>query len=369
MIDPDKGRIVFLDYMRVFAFVTVLIGHKFFEYLTALANNTSQHITIRKAAEFLMPFCQGGAAGVVVFFLTSGYIITHVLQKEAATDFLIKRAFRIYPLYITAVILEAAFKTFVSGEAFPDTMVFVQRLLLIGDFYSTLPALHGVEWTLRIEVLFYLFMFAMKRVGVFHFQKLIPTIYMLAAYGLYKMPPIPSSAVWSFGYLNAYGPFLFIGSMLYLAERRLSSRLICTAASITMLYISMNVIAGYQPNWMGSHYAILALFIFMAALFLRAQFEDSKALRLFSDLTYSVYLFHNWTWDYFAIPIRALGLSGKWEQFGILTTLLLFCYAMHRTIETYGIHLSRPVINLFARLKKLTVMRKANIISGKPSIA
>ena len=41
-----------------------------------------------------MPLTVAGGAGVVVFFLVSGYIIAHVLQTEAARQFLLKRFFR-----------------------------------------------------------------------------------------------------------------------------------------------------------------------------------------------------------------------------------------------------------------------------------
>jgi len=351
--------------MRVFVFVSVLIGHKFFNYLADFANDANQHITIRAIAEILMPLCLGGAAGVVVFFLTSGYIITHVLQKEAATEFLVKRIFRIYPLYITAIILEAAFNKVILGIQLPDFYVFMQRILLIGDFYNTPYALAGVEWTLRIEVLFYLYMFFMKKLGAFSYQKFIPAIHMAAAYGLYKIPAFPGPGMWTEGYFNAYTPFLLIGSLLYLAQQRFASRLVSTAAILAMLYISMTAIATYQPNWKISHYAAFATLIFLTAFFFRGRLSDSKELRLLSDLTYSVYLFHNWAWGYIAIPFKAMGLTGKWEQIAITISLLVFCYIMHCTVETYGIRLGRPVINGIQRMKTIILTRqKKNSVTG-----
>lgn len=369
MTDSIKGRIVFLDYMRVFAFVSVLIGHKFFNYLTGFANDANQHITIRAIAELLIPLCQGGAAGVVVFFLTSGYIITHVLQKEAAADFLVKRIFRIYPLYIAAIILEATFGNVLSGVPFPDISVFMQRILLIGDFYDTPYALAGVEWTLRIEIMFYLYMFAMKWIGAFNYQKFIPAIHMAAAYGLYKMPPFPGPGIWTEGYFNAYAPFLLVGSLIYLAQQRLASRLVCTGTIAAMLFISMTAIASYQPIWKISHYAAYATLIFLTAFFFRSRLADSKELRLLSDLTYSVYLFHNWAWEYIAIPFKAMGLVGIWEQLAITASLLVFCYVMHRTIETYGIHLGRPIINVIRRIEVLALIRSKRNTEVKQGVA
>jgi peptidoglycan/LPS O-acetylase OafA/YrhL len=349
--DSIKGRIVFLDYMRVFAFVSVLIGHKFFNYLTGFANDANQHVTIRAVAELLMPLCQGGAAGVVVFFLTSGYIITHVLQKEAASDFLIKRIFRIYPLYIVAILMEMFVGNTISQVPLPDFNVFMQRILLIGDFYDTPYALAGVEWTLRIEIMFYLYMFVMKLIGAFRFQQVIPLIHAAAAYVLFILPAFPGPGIWTEGYFNAYAPFLLIGSLLYLAQQRLASRLLCVLGIVAMLYISMKVIGDYQPIWKVSHYAIYATIIFLIAFMCRERLADSKELRLLSDLTYSVYLFHNWAWEYIAIPFKAMGLIGIWEQIAITVSLLAFCYLMHRTVENFGIKLGRPIIKLMRRIQ------------------
>lgn len=350
MANSSEGRIVFLDYMRVFAFVSVLIGHKFFKYLTDLSGDVNQHETLRAVADMLIPLCQGGAAGVVVFFLTSGYIITHALQNETAPDFLIKRIFRIYPLYITAIVMEAVFGNYFSSVPWPDLSVFVQRILLIGDFYNTPHALNDVEWTLRIEIVFYLYMFLVKLIGAFNFQRWIPAIHMAAAYGIYKMAPFPGPGIWSEGYFNAYVPFLLAGSLLYLAQKQLASRWLCVGSIVALLILSMHVIATVQPNWKPSHYAAFATMIFLAGLLFRSRLKDSAELRLFSNLTYSVYLFHNWIWDYMAVPVKLLGLDGIWEKLAITIVLLAFCYLMHRTVETYGIRLGRPVIAAYRNI-------------------
>ena len=105
--------------MRIFAFISVLVGHKIYDKLEFASQNQSLHITIRYLAEALLPLCLGGAAGVIVFFLTSGYIITHVLQKEETAEFIVKRIFRIYPLYIFAVITEALLARIIDGVELP----------------------------------------------------------------------------------------------------------------------------------------------------------------------------------------------------------------------------------------------------------
>jgi peptidoglycan/LPS O-acetylase OafA/YrhL len=46
MNQPSQGlRIAFLDYLRIIAFVSVLIGHTFHEQLSSIAADTGVHPT------------------------------------------------------------------------------------------------------------------------------------------------------------------------------------------------------------------------------------------------------------------------------------------------------------------------------------
>ena len=151
-VTPPAGqeRIVFLDYLRIFAFASVFAGHKFAGPVQEMAQQAG---LAGAAARALWPFIEGGGAGVVVFFLVSGYVISEVLQREGAALFLLRRVFRIYPLYVTAVLGEwlLVHPPATGGER-------LAQLLLAGDFTGAPYALAGVEWTLRLEMLFYAWM-------------------------------------------------------------------------------------------------------------------------------------------------------------------------------------------------------------------
>jgi peptidoglycan/LPS O-acetylase OafA/YrhL len=338
--------------MRVFAFVSVLIGHKFFEDVVRLATGGAQHITVRYLAEMLIPLCQGGAAGVVVFFLTSGYIITHVLQKEKPTDFLIKRFFRIYPLFIFAVIIEQVFAYVVHGIPVQPIQVIIPRILLIGDFFGTPYGLAGVEWTLRIEVMFYALMYSLKMLGFFNRQSLLPLIYMLASAALYLLPAFPSGYGWSDGYFNLYAPYLLIGSCIYLAQHKHIKISTCIVVCTLMLLAFFDLMTMLHPGWKESNYAFISLVIFVSSIIWQAKLKDGYLLGLLSNLTYSVYLFHNWLWDYIAAPVQGIGFTGISSK--LITCALLFsvCFAMHQTIEKYGLSLGAKVLKLrHARIK------------------
>lgn len=120
----------------------------------------------------------GGFLGVDIFFVISGFLITHLLLHERAAtgrvslrDFYLRRIFRILPPLICAIALAMLLW---PGSA-SDRMVVVQAALL---FYANfLPAETlgnlGHTWSLAIEEQFYLVwpllfatMFARARVGL-----------------------------------------------------------------------------------------------------------------------------------------------------------------------------------------------------------
>lgn len=185
------NRIEFLDFMRIFAFLSVLVGHKFYTTLSALANDPSNHLSIRTLIEMLLPLCMGGAAGVIVFFFTSGYIIAHVLRAETTTEFLTKRILRIYPLYVVAVLLEVYLDWQLRDGILPPVSVWLPRVLLLGDLFGTPYALAGVEWTLRIEVTFYVFMAALKAIGLLERPAWLPLLFLCCVALLYIVEPFP----------------------------------------------------------------------------------------------------------------------------------------------------------------------------------
>lgn len=166
----NNTRIIFLDYLRIFAFLSVLIGHKLYpEIQSFIQTFSTPHITQKYLADYILSMFMGGGAGVVVFFMISGYIILYVLQSEKPTEFLIKRIFRIYPLLIIAIIIEAILYNLILDVPFNFKNMFLQGML-IGDFFNTPYSLAGVEWTLRVEIMFYLFMASLRFMNIFKYS-------------------------------------------------------------------------------------------------------------------------------------------------------------------------------------------------------
>jgi len=339
----ESKRLVFLDYLRIFAFVSVLIGHKFYSFIVTLSNDHTVHSTLRFIASMLLPILYGGGAGVVVFFLVSGYIIMHVLQTEQTGEFLIKRIFRIYPLYIVAVI--AQYISYVVVGHAPSLSTLLPQLLLIGDFFGTSYALNGVEWTLRVEVVFYVFMAVLRSLNLMtNHKKILPYVFVAATLLCGFVAPIPSADIWTNGYFTIYSPFLLLGSMFYLFEKKQIGLTFLILFIGLVFYQYYSLISIYQKSWLDAHFAIQAFFIFFVSWVFQRHLIVTPLVLLLSDMTYAVYLFHNWVFEYAKNGLAQFDISVLHPDVQALIVLLIVCFIMVRYVEKPGIQVGRIIL-------------------------
>lgn len=152
-IDPStadaatrRGRLEFLDAIRGLAAVAVMLGH----FLEPISRRYSiwEHEVFRP-----------GEYGVVLFFITSGFIIPASLERHGAVGrFWVGRVFRLYPLYWACII--AAFVLHQTGHFglpadWQGTQSWLLNLTMVQNFIAG-PQVLGNAWTLAYEMVFYL---------------------------------------------------------------------------------------------------------------------------------------------------------------------------------------------------------------------
>jgi peptidoglycan/LPS O-acetylase OafA/YrhL len=102
-----------------------------------------------------------GLLGICLFFLVSGYIISHVGVDESRREFAVKRLFRIYPPLVTATLLGAgvAWLRHLAGDAGapapPGPGTLLAASTLVGYLMVPQRIVLAVAWTLTIEMIFY----------------------------------------------------------------------------------------------------------------------------------------------------------------------------------------------------------------------
>lgn len=358
MLNSNTGfnnRILFLDYLRVFAFLSVLVGHKFYGDLVHLSEKPWLHATARRILNWTLPFFQGGGAGVIVFFLVSGYVISWSLlaQRENSLSFLVKRFFRIYPLYILAVVIQSAL---IGGGA-------LKTLSLFGDFWGTPYALGGVEWTLRLEILFYLLMAVFHFFGMFQEKRkyLAPLLFLLLPL-LDVLSPFPSESYLFTSYTTTYAPFLLMGIMVLLFEREEIGLSVLLSFVVLVLGQYFYNIAKYQTHWLSSHFVIYGLALFFLAWKARLSLLPNRLVLLLSNLTYGIYLFHNWLFDIFYQFFVEQGMRLWQAKLFSLVPLFVFCLLVFYFVEKPAIRLGKRISN---RTKRSLISLEMSFVRRK----
>lgn len=264
---------------------------------------------------------------MITFFMISGYIILHVIQLEKPIEFLIKRFFRIYPLLIVAIILENSLGYFANNQPLDISRILIQ-MSLFGDFFNTPYALAGVEWTLRVEIIFYLFMIIIGSLRMHNNGYLLLVMFVVLTLFLKYIAPFPDKLF--VGYFTIYFPFLFLGSVIYLYEKQ-KINFISTLLFVVFLFENyFSIINDFQKGWLTANFAIVGFIVFTSLWLLREKLENFKfngLLMQVSALTYSIYLFHNYLWAYIG---KYLYTDNKLV---ILAILVLFSFMVNKLIE------------------------------------
>ena len=252
----------------------------------------------------LEPFFKGGAFGVTLFFLITGYVITLSIQKENYKQFLIRRIFRIYPSLLLAL---SAYWMVSMNYSKISFKVFAGSASLFGDFIYVPNQLKGVDWTLRVEIVFYAIVFLNLIFIKLNYKKIIFAIVIpILICILVLSPSFPVSITWNSGYLNIFFPS-FIGgiSIALLHIKKQSVPLAYISFFISLLLCYYNLVRLRPDLIMNSFYILygyLIFFLFQILIKKENKFLHIGVFKRFvywiASLTYIIYLFHNWLIDY-----------------------------------------------------------------------
>lgn len=340
----NSTRFVFLDCLRIFAATSVFFGHNLSGFLQSVIDSDELHQSHKfywNIAYLIRFLTEKGGTGVIIFFMISGYIITHTLQFSSANSFLIRRFFRIYPVFIFASILEVS----VSGQRLSYSDL-VWRMLLMGDLVELPYGLGGVEWTLRIELYFYLFMYLLKSIGVIY-SKHLSMVFIIPALYLFFSDPLPRYGPFS-GYISLYISILFMGSCVYIAQHDSRSRMISIGTFFLLYMIHVQELINLEKGSMYFRFLNIGMVIWFTSWYFQKLFYPSFFISLFSNITYSFYLLHNWIGGH--ISIYVFQTTWPWSVYILIVIIsILLYYSIEVPFILLGRRFSRDVFGLEQR--------------------
>ncbi|GIE31251.1 hypothetical protein Ait01nite_042960 [Actinoplanes italicus] len=163
-------RLAWLDGLRAVAVLLVVYAH-----LTRFTFTGLRAVT----GEWL----HAGTAGVMLFFLVSGYIVPASLERHGdLRRFWISRARRLFPLYLAVIAVLAV------AHPPQDPVASVAGHATMLPFLTGVPLVTAVFWTLSFEMVFYLLvttLFAVRRE-----RSVLPPV-LLALAGAATAPLVP----------------------------------------------------------------------------------------------------------------------------------------------------------------------------------
>ena len=147
-VAPHQQYLQAFDCFRGFAAALVALGHCWW------ATHPIFHST-----QLAVPFLAYGAKAVPIFAVLSGFLIYRsvlsVRTLETLREYIIRRFFRIYPVYLLSVVLCLVTLQYVPKQYFTKYGYFVSDLLMLNSLYWPGGFANPVTWSLYVEIAFY----------------------------------------------------------------------------------------------------------------------------------------------------------------------------------------------------------------------
>lgn len=213
----------------------------------------------------------------------------------------------------------------------------------MGDLIGSPNQLNGVEWTLRIEILFYVIAWGVIVVSRAKSDKglsrmlSMPKFLILALLFLFNAPAFPEGGF--VGYGTIFLPIFVAGVSFALFDLKSISIYAHLVILILSYWTTIQNQSRIRPDLLIYGPYIFIPFAIFALLYLsRRHFDNNPPLSIMASLTYSTYLFHNWLFDpiYNAVPKIDLNLFSliKIDTVIALSIFFSLMYILFKYIES-----------------------------------
>ena len=243
-------------------------------------------------------FSGAGNRGVELFFVLSGYLIYKILltRDPKFSSFVGRRAQRLYPAFLVALLIGIALDPFRSTPAIPSD--FTGAAVYLAANVAFLPglfpieALFAVNWSLSYEWWFYIS--AILIVGYMGFKSLPATTRIVCVFA--TAAALVALSALGFEGAPVRGLCLFAGILLVEFERlpiKAPGQITGIAAPVLALLVSEGL---RLPSWATAAVLFFGFLAFAWAALAGGRATDAilcnRWLRWFGNMSYSYYLVH-----------------------------------------------------------------------------
>ncbi len=294
------------------------------------------HLTLRYSEKYVTSlsfpsFLSYGFYGVHLFFMISGFVIFMSLdRKRSASQFLLFRAFRLYPTFLCCALITYFI---VSCAPLPDWDIGVLDALASTSMIALTLGyeyIDGVYWSLEVEVYFYLFLsllFALK------LRRYIVMIFALGvvAQALAESHVLTFSFLYNIPYLKPHILLsylhLFLFGMICFEQKTFPKKWHGLALMLCVLSLYI-----YKPLSYCVAVTLLAVLFWSATRF-EVKILRAKSLLFLGFISYPLYLLHQKIGHLFIWKGLQLGIPLLILYPAILLVVISGAYMVSRYIE------------------------------------
>ncbi|MFT3857437.1 MAG: acyltransferase [Aquabacterium sp.] len=328
--------------IRLFAAWLVIVGHSF--PLGGFGEDPLIALTANQIAL--------GRVSVDVFFCLSGYLIAKSFENRGGLfAFAWARFLRIYPAYWVCIAVTAFIASpILNGSVAPDYFLKNLPLLVGGEGYiagtateNGIPTpINGALWTLKWELLAYIFCGAVGLAGWLRKKRHILAMFLLVwavfVYKIYAYPGLATSPTITSGW--RLFTFFLAGMLFYAARDRIILDRFLFAGSLLVLVLALVAGTQWPLSSGGVFYAVAPLPLCYAVFYLTKKLPLQK-INAKNDISYGVYIYGTLLLNVTAqtLPI------GSWAVYLTLVTMLtvVLSWASWLLIEKPALRLKRLV--------------------------
>ena len=359
-----EGRFEAIDALRGIGALAVALMHVYYM------------LGVSQDAPFLNVIMQHLGAGVQLFFIVSAFTLCltheHKAENRVVSYFLIKRYFRIAPLFYLCVITTYVVLKIKGIEVYHYTPVsvftnaaFVFNLIPSVDVALSLT---GAGWTIGVEFLFYFlfpaFVLLLRR-----------PMWLGITFGVSLIVAIGIRANTSDPYLQYYCflghlPTFLSGMLLYRVWKALPAatdyarNVFATASGMIFFVVSFVIICAPPPAWsMHLCWSGAFLFLTLSVLLRRNRLIANSASVYLGRISYSLYLLHPIViWivaSWFGRQLISPTVRTLIVYISVFAILLPWAAISHRFLEAPSNSIARRLIARFSSREESRDARKA----------
>ncbi|RSC29636.1 acyltransferase family protein [Pseudomonas parafulva] len=351
------NRIIFANTLRGFAAVFVLLSH--FAGIFWIMNPAISSLmgvpspaSLPELPYFIERFAEhciiAGQFGVGIFFIISGLVIPFSLAPSQKLNFLRRRAWRIYPVYIagfTIVMLALYVLAQYKNVSYRfSALDIISHYGIITRAPLDISRIDGVSWTLEVEIYFYLILCALgKRALNLDFKALALGILVIALIAAitFKVKSYLIGVQVSSGMLLALGMSYHALITKRITEKQMYALILLTATLITILWIYIAEPYQYTLQWMSGY--LLAIIVFHTCYLYRHKFTNNKILSHMADISYPLYVVHALTGYAIMYVLVEQGANAITAIAAACLATYLLAVAIHQMIEKWSLKKSKPL--------------------------